>query len=146
MDNWPLSLDADGKSLRRYAEFLSAPQLFGLRIILTRPVHAATIAGGFDPSGAMTPTGKPPIGRRYSVGFGWPCWLPPYECTAPDAAWAFELRDGEQIDFRKGGNSTHYAIKGWSGQEDWGTWTDGGKASLKLPLAVRPCRPARTSN
>jgi hypothetical protein len=136
LDNWPLNLDADGKSLRRYAEFLSAPQLFGLRIILTRPVRAATIAGGFDPSGAMTPTGKPPIGRRFSVGFGWPCWLPPYECTAPDAAWAFELRDGERIDFRSGGNSIHYAIKGWSGQEGWGTWTEASKVSLKLPLAV----------
>ena len=39
-----------------------------------------------------------------------------------------------QINFRKGGNSTRYAVKGWSGQEEWGTWTDGSKASLKLPF------------
>lgn len=136
LDDWPVSLDANGKSLRRYAEFLSAPQVFGLRIILPRPVNAATVAGAFDPSGAMSPTGKPPIGRRYDIGFGWPCWLPPYGCTAPDADWAFELHDGERIDFRKGGNSTRYAVNGWSGQEDWGTWTDGFKASLKLPIAA----------
>jgi hypothetical protein len=138
MHVWPVSLDADGKSLRRYAEFLSAPQVFGLRIILTRSVHAATIAGAFDPSGAMTLTSKPPIGQRYSVGLGWPCWLPPYGCSTPDGAWAFELRDGEQVDFRQGGNSTHYTIKGWSGQEEWGTWTDGSKALLKLPFATLP--------
>jgi hypothetical protein len=136
LDNWPSSLDVDGKSLRRYAEFLSAPQVFGLRIILTRPVHAATINGVFDSTVAMTPTGKPPIGRRYSVGFGWPCWLPPYGCAAPDAGWAFELHGGEPIDFRKGGNGIRYIVKGWSGQENWGTWTDGSKASLKLPFAV----------
>jgi hypothetical protein len=136
LNEWPVTLDADGHKLRRYAEFLSVPQDFGLRIILTRPVHAETVAGAFDPASAMTPTGKPPIGRRFSVGFGWPCWLPPYECTAPDAAWAFELRDGEPIDFRSGGNSIHYAIKGWSGQEGWGTWTEASKVSLKLPLAV----------
>jgi hypothetical protein len=107
-----------------------------MRIILTRPVHAATITATFDPSGEMAPTGKPPIGRRFSVDFGWPCWLPPYGCAAPDAAWAFELRDGEQVDFRQGGNSTHFDLKGWSGQENWGTWTEGSKASLKLPFAV----------
>lgn len=138
MHVWPVSLDADGKSLRRYAEFLSAPQVFGLRIILTRPVHAATIKGTFDPSGAMTPTGKPPIGQRYSVGLGWPCWLPPYGCPAPNGAWAFELRDGEQVDFRQGGNSTRFDLKGWSGQESWGTWTEGSKASLMLPIAPLP--------
>ena len=84
----------------------------------------------------MTPTGKPPIGQRYSVGLGWPCWLPPYGCATPDAGWAFELHGGEPIDFRKGGNGIRYIVKGWSGQENWGTWTDGSKASLKLPFAV----------
>ena len=52
------------------------------------------------------------------------------------AGWAFELHSGEPIDFRKGGNGIRYIVKGWSGQENWGTWTDGGKASLKLPFAV----------
>jgi hypothetical protein len=136
LNEWPVTLDADGRGLRRYAEFLSAPQDFGLRIILTRPVHAETVAGAFDPASGMSPTGKLPTGRRYDIGFGWPCWLPPYGCAAPDAGWAFELDDGEPIDFRKGGNSTRYSLKGWSGQENWGTWTDGGKASLKLPFAV----------
>jgi hypothetical protein len=136
LNEWPATLDADGQGLRRYAEFLSAPQDFGLRIILTRSVHAETIAAAFDPASAMSPTGKLPIGRRYGIGFGWPCWLPPYVCTAPDGGWASELDDGERIDFRKGGNSTRYAMEGWSGQEEWGTWTDGSTASLQLPVAT----------
>jgi hypothetical protein len=134
LDNWPLSITAEGKNLHRYADFLAAPQTFGLRIILARTVHAEGISGVFETSGAMSPTGQSPIGRRYSIGLGWPCWLPPYGCAASDAGSDFALPDDGQITFQKGGSSSLYAAKGWSGQEEWGTWTDGAEAALKIPF------------
>ncbi|MDD5349153.1 MAG: glycosyltransferase [Chthoniobacteraceae bacterium] len=43
-------------------------------------------------------------------------------------------RPGETIDFAAGGNSAAFPLAGWSIPEPWGTWTDGYRASLRLPL------------
>jgi hypothetical protein len=134
LGSWPQSLDADGRNLRRYADFLMIPQNFGLRIFLARTVHATGIAGILEQSDKLSPTGQSPLGRRYSLGIGWACWLPPYGCSTHDPRQDFSSLNSGQIDFHKGGNSTFYSTSGWSGQEDWGTWTDGDEARLTVPF------------
>jgi hypothetical protein len=42
---------------------------------------------------------------------------------------------GLDIDFRQGGNAMQYAATGWAQSEDWGTWTDGSRAILRLKPA-----------
>jgi hypothetical protein len=41
---------------------------------------------------------------------------------------------GERIDFRDRGNSILYKINGWSQPENWGTWTTGREAGLRLKI------------
>ena len=38
------------------------------------------------------------------------------------------------IDFKKGGNASMFTLGDWSGAEDWGTWTDGAHAKLKVKV------------
>jgi hypothetical protein len=42
------------------------------------------------------------------------------------------------IHFGNRGQAQVYGVGGWSGPEDWGTWTDGPEATLVLPLAEVP--------
>ena len=45
-----------------------------------------------------------------------------------------ELREGGEIDFGYGGNSSNYLGYGWSGQEAEMRWTDGALATVTLPF------------
>jgi hypothetical protein len=56
--------------------------------------------------------------------------------VTPDSAYDFNWNTGE-ISFRKGGNSERYA-HGWSGPEDWGTWSLGGESFVVAHLAEAP--------
>ncbi|EWY36018.1 hypothetical protein N825_31850 [Skermanella stibiiresistens SB22] len=143
LGNWPLTLRADGRELRRYADYLALPQSFGLRLLLTHAIDVTTIEGLLNSSNRSPAASPPPIGRRFSLGFGWPCLLPPHGCQHPDARDDFGAPVGDEIDFRKGGNSTLFVGQGWSAQEDWGTWTDGDAASLRLSLAA-PANPGHS--
>jgi len=44
---------------------------------------------------------------------------------------------GRRLDFNQGSAGV-YLRSGWSGQESWGTWTDGPSAELHLPLGQAP--------
>jgi hypothetical protein len=50
----------------------------------------------------------------------------------PPAANAAPSVPELDIDFRQGGNAAQYAATGWANSEDWGTWTDGNRAVLRL--------------
>jgi glycosyltransferase involved in cell wall biosynthesis len=47
-------------------------------------------------------------------------------------------RPGTAIDFTQGGNAGIFQRGGWHLAEDWGTWTDGARASLKIRIEPRP--------
>jgi len=43
-------------------------------------------------------------------------------------------RAGAEIRFDAGGNAAEYLRKGWSTPEDWGCWTNGLRAEMRIPL------------
>ena len=45
---------------------------------------------------------------------------------------------GDAIDFTTNGNAAPYLVRGWTGSEPWGTWTDGDMAILRLAPTPRP--------
>ena len=56
------------------------PDRGGLRVIsLSRPFRGPL--HWQDPSGLATAIEPPPQRWRAKLGFGWPCWLPPYACA-----------------------------------------------------------------
>ena len=58
------------------------PDRDGLRVIsLSRPFRGPL--HWQDPSGLATEVDPPPQRWRANLGFGWPCWLPPYACARP---------------------------------------------------------------
>jgi len=60
----------------------------------------------------------------------------------PDMASAAEpLPSGAVVTFEAGGTSAPYTLDGWSGAEPWGTWTDGHRAVLGIPLKQPPQGP-----
>lgn len=58
-------------------------------------------------------------------------------CGAHGSA-ATPLDGGESVDFGSDGTAAPYMVGGWSQPEPWGTWTDGDRAVLRLPLAQVP--------
>jgi hypothetical protein len=50
---------------------------------------------------------------------------------------------GTVIDFTDKGNALVYQRSGWSSPEDWGTWTDGGRAVLNIRFCQTPKAPIR---
>lgn len=50
---------------------------------------------------------------------------------------------GSVINFTTNGNSSFYIGEGWSHAEEWGTWTDGDRAMLRIRFAEAPKRPLR---
>lgn len=42
---------------------------------------------------------------------------------------------GTDLRFGAGGEGVRYTVEGWSRAEDWGVWTDGPAARLRIPLA-----------
>ncbi len=71
--------------------------------------------------------------------------LGPSSGIVADKAWhdltmAARLKLGSAIDFKKGGNSRHYQMGGWSEAEPWGTWTDGAISKLRFALDAPPAK------
>ncbi len=52
-------------------------------------------------------------------------------------------RSGEEIRFDEAGGGCQYTQKGWCDPEDWGIWTKGYQADLRIPLAHPMNGPAR---
>ena len=50
---------------------------------------------------------------------------------------------GTSICFARDGNSRLFVVSGWHAPEDWGTWTSGERASLRIPFETAPRRPLR---
>jgi hypothetical protein len=51
------------------------------------------------------------------------------------------LVSGETVDFGSGGTAAPYMLGGWSQAEPWGTWTEGDRAVLRVPLMQVPRGP-----
>ena len=65
--------------------------------------------------------------------------LSPYGSNGASAAEP--LGNGAEVLFGAGGTATLYTLDGWSHAEPWGTWTDGSRAVLRLPLTRVPSGP-----
>lgn len=59
--------------------------------------------------------------------------LPGWKLQAGTPA-AAPYQPGTEIRFGAGGNAAEYRLAGWSAPEPWGTWTEGLRADLRLPL------------
>ena len=57
------------------------------------------------------------------------------KCVSPRS----DYEPGDEIRFDATANGAQYRLDGWSNPEPWGTWTDGHRAVLRIPLA-RPFR------
>lgn len=127
----------DGERLRRLTGFRIKPLEGGLRINFPRPLRGGelivqSMPGVFTRHGATTATGGQ---GRFALR--WP------DPRRPPAASfvANDYRPGEVVDFRRGCNSHWYRTGGWGEAEDWGTWTVGSQASLRLRLVEQPAEP-----
>jgi polysaccharide pyruvyl transferase WcaK-like protein len=61
--------------------------------------------------------------------------------TGPSGSVVAPLVSGETVEFGSGGTAAPYMLGGWSQPEPWGTWTDGDRAVLRLPLTQVPRGP-----
>ena len=61
--------------------------------------------------------------------------------SGPRGSAVAPLVSGETVEFGLGGTAGPYMLGGWSQPEPWGTWTDGDRAVLRLPLTQVPRGP-----
>jgi hypothetical protein len=110
---------------------------------------------GRSPRGAFAS-----VPKRFAakLTIGWPCGLPPYPCN-PSAISVFHLGScdrggdsgqlspaatlvlGRTYKFFHGGDGNQFVDSGFSVSEDWGRWTDGPCAYLRLSLPRAPEKP-----
>jgi hypothetical protein len=61
--------------------------------------------------------------------------------TGPSGSIVAPIVSGETVGFGSEGTAAPYMLGGWSQPEPWGTWTDGERAVLRLPLMQVPRGP-----
>lgn len=120
---------ADGRPLTYRTDYEDMDTPWGARMLLTRPIPLKTMQVQLAP-GALAHSHFTPIAANYHFALGWPSWFAPGQWQASATIPPYKL--GDMVNFTLSGHSGAYRDGGWSGTEQWGTWSDGHKAALHL--------------
>lgn len=125
---------ANGRPLTYRTDYEDMETPWGARMLLTRPTSLKTMRVQLA-AGALTHAHFTPFATNYHFTLGWPTWLTPGQVRAAAATAPYKL--GDVVRFTLSGDSAGYRDGGWSGPEQWGTWSDGHMAALRL-LPIPP--------
>jgi hypothetical protein len=73
-------VSADGKALVPISDFRALPMPFGVRLIFNRPLSVSRLSGAFKGQITFDAAAPTPVGRRFSVSWGVPCWIAKRAC------------------------------------------------------------------
>jgi hypothetical protein len=130
----PHEIYTDQKELKNISEFRALLMPFGIRMLFHRPITVKHITGIFKGQVALSADKPLPIARKFTIGWGLPCWIGIGSCPASSMPMDFPYEYGSEVEFNTSGNSSMYIGNGWGSPEVWGRWTEAREAKLAIPL------------